>query len=90
MEVVCNKCGYRRNVGGILRANDVSSVHQFFSDVLKCTECESVDVRLVDSGGLNIKIDGVNEDTVRVVISELMKSVSLKDIWNFFTKKKEE
>jgi hypothetical protein len=85
MEVVCNKCGTRRNVGGIVQIKDfIEDKERFF-----CLECDSHDMRLVDSGGINIKVDGINEDTIRAIVSELAKSVSLADLWKFFTKKKE-
>lgn len=80
MEVVCNKCGYRRNVGSSLQTLDT---------VFRCTECGSNDVRLVDTGGINIKIDGLTEDTIRAIVGELAKNISIADVWKFFLKKKE-
>ena len=49
MELVCKKCGYRKNLGKFVDMHD---------GVLVCTECGSNDVKLVDSSGVNIKIDG--------------------------------
>lgn len=76
MELVCNKCGYKRNLG-----NSVNT-----DEVFVCVECQSKDVKLVDTGGVVIKVDGINENTVVNIIKELASNVSVYDIFNFLAK----
>ena len=76
MEIVCNECGFKRSIGTIVHAKEV----------FVCTECQSTDVKLVDTGGINIKVDGINEDTIVNIIKELAKNVSVYDIFGFLAK----
>lgn len=76
MELVCNKCGYKRQLGTSVGAKEV----------FVCTECQSRDVRLVDTGGVNIKVDGINENTVVNIVKELAKNISVYDIFGFLAK----
>ena len=76
MELVCNKCGYKKNLGNFVRTDEV----------FVCTECQSKDVKLVDTGGVVIKVDGINEDTIVNIIKELASNVSIYDIFNFLAK----
>lgn len=46
MEVVCNRCGKRRNVGDTIQSNSCS----IYQKILVCLECGSDDVKLVDNG----------------------------------------
>jgi hypothetical protein len=75
MELVCRKCGYKIDVGGNLDPN--------YEGKKVCSECGSTDVRLVDVGGINIKVDGINEDTIVHVIKELAKNVNVYDVFSF-------
>lgn len=75
MELVCKDCGYKIDVGGNLDPKAKS--------ILVCSECGSKNVVLVDVGGINIKIDGINEDTIVHVIKELAKTVNVYDIFSF-------
>ena len=79
MELVCNKCKFRRNLGNSVNADEV----------LICTECQSKDVKLVDTGGVVIKVDGINENTIVNIIKELASNVSVYDIFNFLAKQGE-
>ena len=74
----CKKCGYKIDVGGHLDPRD--------DRLSKCSECGSTDIRLVDVGGINIKVDGINEDTIVHVVKELAKSVNVYDIFAFLAK----
>ena len=76
MELVCNKCGFRRNIGTVVHTKEV----------FVCTECTSTDVKLVDAGGVVIKVDGVNQDTIINVVKELASNISIYDIFNFLAK----
>jgi len=76
MEIVCNKCKFRRNLGNNVQADDI----------FICTECQSKDVRLVDTGGVVIKVDGINENTIVNIIKELASNVSVYDIFKFLAK----
>lgn len=76
MEIVCKKCGYKRNLG-----NSVNT-----DEVFVCTECQSKDVKLVDTGGVVIKVDGINENTIVNIIKELASNVSVYDIFSFLAK----
>lgn len=78
MELVCRKCGYKIDVGGNLDPSD--------ERLSKCSECGSTDIKLVDVGGINIKVDGINEDTIVHVIKELAKNVNVYDIFSFLAK----
>ena len=78
MELVCRKCGYKIDVGGNLDPQD--------ERLLRCSECNSTDVKLVDVGGINIKVDGINEDTIVNVIKELAKNVNVYDVFAFLAK----
>ncbi len=78
MELVCNKCGYKKDLG---KAADLQGTR------FKCLECRSDDVKLIDSGGgVNIKVDGITEDTIVNIIKELAKNVSVYDIFGFLAK----
>jgi len=79
MEIICNKCGYKRNLGKSVQADEI----------FICTECESKDVKLVDTGGVVIKVDGINENTIVNIIKELASNVSVYDIFNFLAKQGE-
>lgn len=90
MELLCNKCGYKKQLGTSVDAKDV----------LICTECQSTDVTLVDTGGINIKIDGVNRSTISNLIRDigvdentivnickgLAENISIYDVFNFLAK----
>ena len=76
MELVCKKCGYKRDLG-----NSVNT-----DEVFVCTECQSKDVKLVDTGGVVIKVDGINEHTIVNIVKELASNVSVYDIFNFLAK----
>jgi DNA-directed RNA polymerase subunit RPC12/RpoP len=78
MELVCGDCGYKIDVGGNLDPKAKS--------ILVCSECGSKNVKLVDVGGINIKIDGINEDTIVHVIKELAKNVNVYDVFSFLAK----
>ncbi len=76
MELVCNKCGFRTNIGTSTTTKDI----------FVCTECQSTDMKLIDTGGVNIKVDGLTENTVVNIIKELAKNVSVYDIFAFLAK----
>jgi len=77
MEIVCNKCGYKRNLG---KRIDVLNTD------LKCQECGDSDIKLVDASGVNIKVDGITEDVIVDIVKELASNISLTDIVGFFAK----
>lgn len=83
MEIVCNKCGYKRNLGKSVQADEI----------FICTECQSKDVRLIDTGGVVIKVDGINvefiQDTVVNFVKELASNISVYDIFNMLAKQGE-
>ena len=83
MEIVCKKCGYKRDLGKYVAvANVILS-----GSVPRCPECSSTDLKLVDGGGgVNIKIDGITEDVIVDIIKELANNISLTDIVGFFAK----
>ena len=86
MEMICNKCGYKVDVGKTVEIEHAVDTHMFI-----CTECNSTDVRLVDiGGGLNITVDGINEDTLVHIAKELTKNFTVADVISFFSKKKKE
>jgi hypothetical protein len=78
MEFVCRDCGYKIDVGGNLDPKD--------ERLSKCSECGGTNVKLVDVGGINIKVDGINEETIVNVIKELAKNVNVYDIFSFLAK----
>ena len=84
MEMICNACGYKMNIG-----NTVDIKHALDNDKLKCPECESFDVKLVDAGGVNIKVDGITEDVIVDIVKELAGNISLVDVIDFFKGKPE-
>lgn len=79
MELVCEKCGYKKQIGTTVSAGDI----------FVCTECGSKSVKLVDTGGVVIRVDGINENTVVNIVKELAKSVSVYDIFGFLAKQGE-
>jgi len=79
MEVVCNKCGYKIDIG-----RSVAVEHAHDNDIFKCKECGNFDVTLVDTGGINIKVDGISEDVIVDVIKEIAGNITLVDIVDFF------
>jgi len=76
---VCKKCGYKRDLGNSVNTNEV----------FICTECQSKDVKLVDTGGVVIKVDGINENTIVNIIKELAQNISVYDIFGFLAKQGE-
>lgn len=78
MEMVCNNCGYRKNLG--------KNVERRNLDFEYCPECHGTNIKLVDAGGVNIKIDGITEDVIVDIIKELANNISLTDIVGFFAK----
>jgi len=79
MEMICNECGYKQNVG-----KTVDVKHALDNDKLKCSECKSFDVKLVDAGGVNIRVDGITEDVIVDVIKEFAGNITLIDVIDFF------
>jgi len=79
MEMICNICGYKMNIG---RTVDVK--HALENKKLMCPECKNADVKLVDASGVNIKVDGVTEDVIVDIIKELAGNITLVDIMDFF------
>ena len=77
MELVCGDCGYKVNIGSSITAQ---------SDIWKCSECGSKNVKLVDISGVNIKVDGINEDTIVHIIKELAKNINVYDVFSFLAK----
>lgn len=76
MELKCNKCGYKRQLGTTVGAKEV----------FVCTECQGTDMTLIDTGGVNIKVDGINENTVVNIVKELAKNINIYDIFSFLAK----
>lgn len=79
MEMICNECKYKIDVG---RSVDVK--HALDNDKLRCLECKSSDVKLVDASGVNIKVDGLTEDVIVNIAKELAGNISLIDVIDFF------
>lgn len=79
MEMICNKCKYKIDVG---RTVDVK--YALESNKLVCPECKSVDVKLTDASGVNIKVDGLTEDVIVDIVKELAGNITLIDIVEFF------
>ena len=84
MEMICNACGYRTNLG---RKIDVELA--FVNKVFMCAECKGTDMRLVEAGGVNIKVDGITEDVIVDVIKEVAGNITLADVMGFFKGGKE-
>ena len=79
MEMVCNKCKYKMDVG-----KTVDVEHALANNKLMCPECKSTDVKLVDASGVNIKVDGITEDVIVDIVKELAGNITLVDIMEFF------
>jgi len=79
MEMICNVCGYKINIG-----KTVDVEHALKNNKLMCPECKSADVKLVDAGGVNIKVDGITEDVIVDIVKELAGNITLVDILEFF------
>lgn len=79
MEMICNKCKYKMDIG-----REVDVKHALDNDKLRCLECKSFDVKLVDASGVNIKVDGITEDVIVDIVKELAGNITLIDIVEFF------
>jgi len=77
MELVCKECGYKVNIGSSVIPTP---------DIWTCPECGSKNVKLVDISGVNIKVDGISEDTIVHIIKELAKNVNVYDVFSFLAK----
>jgi len=79
MEMICNICGYKITIG---KTVDVKFALE--NNKLMCPECRDVDVKLVDAGGVNIKVDGITEDVIVDIVKELASNITLVDVMEFF------
>ena len=81
MEIICNNCGYRKNLGKTVERKTLE---------FECPECQGTNMKLVDASGVNIKVDGITEDVIVDIVKELASNISLTDIVGFFAKPKKQ